>query len=484
MDRRTVNSRKLRSQYLKAKKRKKNQRMLLIFLGIIVAIFAIIMYVTHRKINIEIKVKDVSMIQGKAIPKYVVNINSRGSDKIHIGKSGDSGYTTGELVKDLKAGKGVKLSSKVDKNIEGRFTVYAELDKTLAKDIKASKWKRHVKIKITNGFITVKNAVGTWDGTKFKRYNGKYLKNEFVNSKGKLYYLGSDLNKVTGFKQIAGNVYNFGKDGAATTGWVTNGKDKYYIGDNFKGTKGWLTLDDKKYYFAPTNSAMVTGSIQIGLATYTFDTDGVYKSMKKSNIDVNKPMIAITFDDGPGPYTEKLLDAVEKNHAHVTFFMLGQLVNSYPNAVKRMVSLGCETANHSYDHGDLSKMGVSGIQKEVGNTNNNIKKITGRAPTLLRPPYGAVNSTVKSTVGMPMILWDVDTLDWKTLNTAATVKAILDGAKDGNIILLHDIHPTSVEAAIKAMPILNQRGFQLVTVSELAAAKKVNLQAGHEYFNF
>ena len=198
----------------------------------------------------------------------------------------------------------------------------------------------------------------------------------------------------------------------------------------------------------------------------------------------DQPMIALTFDDGPGKYTSKLLDALEQYGAHATFFMVGKNVPKYPEEVKRMLEIGCELGNHSYDHAQLTKLTPEGIQGQVNDTNGEIEKVVGKSATLLRPPYGAVDDNVKQNVGMPMILWSVDTLDWKTKDANATIENVLTNAGDGDIILMHDIHEQSVEAAIQLIPALQEKGYKLVTVSEMAKARGVKLENGEKYFGF
>ena len=191
-------------------------------------------------------------------------------------------------------------------------------------------------------------------------------------------------------------------------------------------------------------------------------------------------MVALTFDDGPGKYTERILDTLQANGAKATFFMLGKNVSNYPDAVKKMDSMGCELANHTYDHVSLDSLDASGVQDEVGSTNSSIAAITGHGATLVRPPYGAYNSTTKSNVGLPMILWSVDTLDWKTRDAQSTYDAVM-AAQDGDVILMHDIHGPTADAVDMIVPALKAKGFQMVTVSELAAAKGISLGEGIAY---
>lgn len=204
----------------------------------------------------------------------------------------------------------------------------------------------------------------------------------------------------------------------------------------------------------------------------------------KAKAAYEQPMLALTFDDGPGPYTLDLLEALEKSGAHATFFMVGKNVPNYTDAVKKMSDIGCELGNHSYDHAKLTKLSLAEMQAQISQTNDAISAIAGKPASLLRVPYGATNDSVNAICGMSMIQWTVDTLDWKTRSTEATVENVLSNAKDGDIILMHDIHSTSVEAAKQLIPSLQSKGFKLVTVSEMAKARGHKLENGNTYFSF
>ena len=143
--------------------------------------------------------------------------------------------------------------------------------------------------------------------------------------------------------------------------------------------------------------------------------------------------------------------------------------------------MGCEIGNHSWNHPQLTQLDGAALAAQIGNTNRMIKSACGHVPSLLRPPYGAYNSTVGAAAGMPLILWDVDTLDWKTRNVQSTVTSVMTDAKDGSIVLMHDIHLPTVEAVERIIPMLKQKGYQLVTVSELAKYKKEKLADGAAY---
>lgn len=294
---------------------------------------------------------------------------------------------------------------------------------------------------------------------------------------GKTYYFQTDGAMVTGLQSLEGATYCFDAEGVRQNGWITLDNNWYYFNDDGTMHTGWFESDGKKY-FMDNSGMMRKGWLQLDGKSVYFDGNGVYQPGAVLPSSTGGPMIALTFDDGPGKYTDRLLTALETNHVKATFFMLGNLVSSYPNEVRRMKSLGCEIGNHSYDHARLTSLDAAGVQAEINNANDSLRSVIGEGATVVRPPYGAYNDMVKQNAGLPLVLWSIDTLDWKTLDVQATVDAVLNQAKDGDIILMHDIHETSVAAAEALIPELIQRGFQMVTVSELAAAKGKNLTAG------
>ena len=204
-------------------------------------------------------------------------------------------------------------------------------------------------------------------------------------------------------------------------------------------------------------------------------------SVYASLIDPNKKMVALTFDDGPGKYTQEIVTCLKKNDSRATFFVLGCNINSYKSAVKNADKIGCEIANHSYDHTILTRLSAAQVKTQMKDTDAKIKKITGSNSTLMRCPGGGVNKTVQGAVGKPIILWSIDTLDWKTRNTDKTISAVMNNVKDGDIVLMHDIHEPTKRAALYLIPELRKKGYQLVTVSELAKYRGYKLKKGTIY---
>ena len=191
-------------------------------------------------------------------------------------------------------------------------------------------------------------------------------------------------------------------------------------------------------------------------------------------------VIALTFDDGPGPYTAHLLDVLDQYGAKATFFLIGSKVSSQANVVRSIHARGHQLGNHSWSHPELPKLPVDQIAGEIDRTNDAIKQATGVTPSILRPPYGAVNGVVLEQLrlrGMSSILWSVDTRDWADRNSEIVCSRAVAGAHPGAIILMHDIHQTSVGAVPCILNALKQQGYSFVTVQGLLG----NMAAGAGY---
>ena len=263
-----------------------------------------------------------------------------------------------------------------------------------------------------------------------------------------------------------------------TAGWHDDENGKWY--QNADGTYfagGMQEIDGSTYYF-DDNGYIKTGWVEVGFDDYYFNDDGTYDPSQ------HKTQIAFTFDDGPGEYTDELLDCLEENNAHATFFMLGQNVGSWESTVQRMADIGCEIGSHSWDHPNLYDLSMDSVAKEFSDTDAALEKACGQKASVARAPYGNWSDDIISTVGKPFFTWSLDSMDWSYLDVNKDYDAVMNGdLTDGSIILMHDIHEPSVQAAIKMIPELVQKGYKLMTVSELAAAKGVTLQ-GANYSDF
>lgn len=296
---------------------------------------------------------------------------------------------------------------------------------------------------------------------------------------GNLFYYKDGVKIKNTWKAVSGSKYYFGKSGKAYVGKRKVGKATYYFAVNGKRKTGWRTINGKKYYFSPKNGKMVTGKKTISHYLCYFSEKGVL--LRK--IDKNKKMVALTYDDGPSIYTPRILKTLKENNSVATFFVVGNRVPMYSDTVKKAYGMGCEIGNHTYEHKILTRADAAGIREQVSKTNAAVKNITGTDPIVMRPPGGCVNDTVKSQTGMPMILWSIDTLDWRTRNAASTKTAVLDHVKDGDIVLMHDLYEATANASTTIIPTLVERGYQLVTVSELAECRG-GMKDGCLYYSF
>lgn len=197
---------------------------------------------------------------------------------------------------------------------------------------------------------------------------------------------------------------------------------------------------------------------------------------------VEPKYIAITFDDGPKRTTTvRLLDGLRQRGVPATFFLVGELVPGNEDILRRMVLDGHEVGIHSYTHGRLTALNDADFSAEVDRAGVVLSNTVGQETYLLRPPYGDVDPGVLRRAQGPIILWSIDPRDWSDRNTERQVAEILTQAKDGDIILLHDIYESSVETAFQVIDSLQQNGFYFLTVSDLFAAKGIPLEQGQVY---
>lgn len=195
-------------------------------------------------------------------------------------------------------------------------------------------------------------------------------------------------------------------------------------------------------------------------------------------------MVAITFDDGPHlKNTDDIVNIFSKYNAHATFFMLGSNVVKYPDVVKRVYDAGHEIGIHTWNHKELTKLSSDEVKNEVNNTATEIEKITGKRPTLVRPPYGSINENVKNSIDNPLILWNIDSLDWKSRDKEKIVPLVLNDVQDGDIILLHDIHSTTIPAVEEILKYLIENDYQVITVSQMLSAKGYDLTKTRVFYS-
>ncbi len=280
-----------------------------------------------------------------------------------------------------------------------------------------------------------------------------------------------------------GKRYFFNKDGIMQTGWVDDGGKRYFMDLDGIMQTGFITTEGKSY------ELLSDGSLKGYSAKETKKKSEEKKQtvspepteQKKAEKNTEKKYVALTFDDGPSSFTDRLLDCLENNKAKATFFMVGKEVEYFSEEVKRMDKLGCELGNHTYSHADLTTLSPEEMSSEIGKVDQLLLDLTGQGASVVRPPYGSVNSSVKTTVGTPMVLWTVDTLDWESQDPQKIADVVKAEVTNGSIILMHDIFSTSVDAAEIFIPQLKKEGYEFVTVHELAKINGLQLQPGNVY---
>ena len=195
--------------------------------------------------------------------------------------------------------------------------------------------------------------------------------------------------------------------------------------------------------------------------------------------------VALTFDDGPSRDNDgTILETLQANGAHATFFVLGNRARVDGDIMQMILDAGCEIASHSWDHPQLSKIKWKKAKSQIDRTDRIVSKLlNGYQISLLRPPYGSISKTMRKKVEKPMILWSLDTEDWKSRNAKKVFNRVKKEVKDGDIILMHDIHPETAEAVKKIVPWLSEQGYDMLTVTELMARKGKTMEGGKAYLD-
>lgn len=182
----------------------------------------------------------------------------------------------------------------------------------------------------------------------------------------------------------------------------------------------------------------------------------------------NRKKVALTFDDGPNPpYTVEILKLLEKYQAKATFFVIGSIMGPHAKLVKEIADAGHEIGNHTWTHGDLTKMSREEIVQEIYRTSDLINKIISVNPKLYRPPYGEINDEIREIIDLTPVLWSVSSEDWRTEDPNEIYQNTVDNVEDGSIVLLHEIHQGTIDALEDILKFLVKEDYQFVTVSEL-----------------
>jgi len=244
-----------------------------------------------------------------------------------------------------------------------------------------------------------------------------------------------------------------------------------------------LPVEENEQYTPPQEETPVgetsVEEVPAEAAEVTYEEPEVNKRV----IDPNKPMVALTFDDGPSKHTAEILKVLKENNSVATFFVLGSEVNKYKDVLNQVIAEGNEIGNHSYNHKNLKTITDEEVYKQVQGTDDLVYIASGYTPKVMRPPYGISDAELNKKINKPIVKWSIDTLDWKSRNTDKVVAAVLNDVKDGDIVLMHDLYDSTAQAAKIIIPKLVEQGYQLVTVSEMSEYRDVTLTPGQQYYS-
>ncbi len=315
------------------------------------------------------------------------------------------------------------------------------------------------------------------------------------------YYIDDSYNTVKGWFELDGQKYHSSTDTGIIDKGITDidGSTYYLDADTGAMRTGWIEEGSEKYYFMTDTGVAAEGMMQFGDTIYGFQNGLLLKDAKvvqgrtlyyigsdglvTRTVDGNRPLVALTFDDGPSQYTEQLVSILEANNARATFFVVGNRVDWYPGTLRHAVEIGCEMGNHTYAHTYLDKASPEEVANVIGSTDAELLDATGIGSTCLRPPGGRIDDTLKTEVSLPIILWSIDTRDWATRDVDSTINAVIGHVRDGDVILMHDIYEPTVIACETIIPKLKEQGFELVTVEELGLINRGGLNNGQVYYS-
>ena len=218
---------------------------------------------------------------------------------------------------------------------------------------------------------------------------------------------------------------------------------------------------------------------------FTPEYDLEYQNEDGYNFDPHKKSVALTLDDGPTKiYNHFFLEALANNKAHATFFMVGNMMQGCEECVKNTYDSGNEIGSHTYEHLNIKTHSVSSVQSSLQKVEDLYTSLTNDTIKLVRPPYGSYNKTNLTNIADPLILWNLDTEDWRYHDVNHIVDYIKNNVSDGSIILMHELYETSYQALEEILPWLYVNGYNVVSVTELANLKNKPLEIGHAYYNF
>ena len=430
-------------------------------LWIIVALLFFTMVALQGIITYKVTNKKVFEEKIEALKKEKEDAFSQGSQKNHFRKD-----KTEIIAYYPMAGENVITSVRdaifkdVTDKVEGKehlIFYYSEKGETSFKGVENRSVKKQAYDLTNSNLVELENT--TLDKFYLKEDGSIFTLDQVFSdaSKGKETLLEEIKSNLTDSKREQASIDQLLADFSATdlSSWKFDYKDSQLIIFPLKQTEG---LDEI--------ALPISDFFDIIQSSYLTEKDE--ELYKKAQAEKNKKVVALTFDDGPdGNTTPQALDILAKYKIKATFFVQGKNIAGNESILKRMQSEGHEVGNHSWNHPILTKLSLEDAKKQLTDTEDAITKVLGKSSKLMRPPYGAISDDIRNSLDLSFIMWDVDSLDWKSKNEAAILTEIQHQTSDGAIILMHDIHQPSVNSLPKVIEYLQEQGYSFVTVSEL-----------------
>ena len=430
-------------------------------LWIIVALLFFTMVALQGIITYKVTNKKVFEEKIEALKKEKEDAFSQGSQKNHFRKD-----KTEIIAYYPMAGENVITSVRdaifkdVTDKVEGKehlIFYYSEKGETSFKGVENRSVKKQAYDLTNSNLVELENT--TLDKFYLKEDGSIFTLDQVFSdaSKGKETLLEEIKSNLTDSKREQASIDQLLADFSATdlSSWKFDYKDSQLIVFPLKQTQGLEEI-----------ALPISDFFDVIQSSYLTEKDE--ELYKKAQAEKNKKVVALTFDDGPdGKTTPQALDILAKYKIKATFFVQGKNIAGNESILKRMQSEGHEVGNHSWNHPILTKLSLEDAKKQLTDTEDAITKVLGKSSKLMRPPYGAISDDIRNSLDLRFIMWDVDSLDWKSKNEAAILTEIQHQTSDGAIILMHDIHQPSVNSLPKVIEYLQEQGYSFVTVSEL-----------------
>ena len=430
-------------------------------LWIIVALLFFTMVALQGIITYKVTNKKVFEEKIEALKKEKEDAFSQGSQKNHFRKD-----KTEIIAYYPMAGENVITSVRdailkdVTDKVEGKehlIFYYSEKGETSFKGVENRSVKKQVYDLTNSNLVELENT--TLDKFYLKEDGSIFTLDQVFSdaSKGKETLLEEINSNLTDSKREQASIDQLLADFSATdlSSWKFDYKDSQLIVFPLKQTQGLEEI-----------ALPISDFFDVIQSSYLTEKDE--ELYKKAQAEKNKKVVALTFDDGPdGNTTPQALDILAKYKIKATFFVQGKNIAGNEAILKRMQSEDHEVGNHSWNHPILTKLSLEDAKKQLTDTEDAITKVLGKSSKLMRPPYGAISDDIRNSLDLRFIMWDVDSLDWKSKNEAAILTEIQHQTSDGAIILMHDIHQPSVNSLPKVIEYLQEQGYSFVTVSEL-----------------